>query len=404
MRKPRILVLSDIPACGNYTGGVVLADQFRYLPSDSLYSFVVLNEALIPEACPDLARITTKTVKKPQENWVAEPDRERAIAMETHNATVVTAELVAEAAAFGREHQVDAVFAVLEGQTIVRMATPLAKALGVPLYCQVWDPLSWWLDAHGVDQANAQHALDAFDDAIRASRGVATASQPMADLYARQYGARSFPVINSQDRSVARRPTPMLNSSDKLVIGMIGQFYADDAWKCLVQGLAEENWKVGRRDVHVYYLGHTPPADVPADRLINDGWMSQADAIDALSRHADVCYCPYPFDPKMEEVARLSFPSKAVAYMASGRPTFCHGPWYSSIAQYFSRSLAGVVCGDLDSGAAFRMLKWLVDDRQVYEDACMAARASFLRDFTKEKMRRNLEQVLQIGDFALERT
>jgi hypothetical protein len=34
----------------------------------------------------------------------------------------------------------------------------------------------------------------------------------------------------------------------------------------------------------------------------------------------------------------------------------------------------------------------------------MAARASFLRDFTKEKMRRNLEQVLQIGDFALERT
>ncbi len=44
-------------------------------------------------------------------------------------------------------------------------------------------------------------------------------------------------------------------------------------------------------------------------------WLkSQQDAAEILS-HCDLLYCPYPFDPKMREVATYSFPSKLVLYL-----------------------------------------------------------------------------------------
>ena len=37
---------------------------------------------------------------------------------------------------------------------MVRMARKVASGLDVPFRVQIWDPLSWWLRAHGVDPIN----------------------------------------------------------------------------------------------------------------------------------------------------------------------------------------------------------------------------------------------------------
>ncbi len=388
----KLLLLADIPPCSNYTGGVVLAEQIRMMGEHDLAAFIVLNPDLTPGYYPDLDHIPMKIVEKPREAGLWDLGLDAAIERERINATVRCSELVEAAVAFGREHRIEGVWSILEGQTIVRMALRVATELGVPLYSQVWDPLSWWLKAHKVDPVNSVEALTRFDEALSGSRACATASWAMAEHYAVAYGTPCVPVISSLDPSVGQRPAPSLRDPNEVVIGMVGQFYAQDAWTALVDGLNDARWRIGTREVRVYYLGHEPPRTLPEDRLIYGGWMSQPDAIAALSRHADICYCPYPFDADFQEVARLSFPSKAVMYLAAGRPVICHAPLYASPAIYFNRNQAALVCGDVHASSIYEMLRWVVSHPEVYEKLCMASQQAFHDDFTTGTLRSSLRR------------
>lgn len=392
----KILLLSDIPPCSNYTGGVVLADQIRELPEQSVVAFVVLNPALQPEYVPDLHWLKIKTVEKPNEFWPAEiRGTAEAREGETRNREMAVPDLIRQAAAFGREQGVEAIWAMLEGQTVVRMAGALADELQLPLYTQVWDPLSWWLDAHGVDPENSAEAQQKFDYALNRSSGVATASWAMAEHYERRYSVYARPVINSQPAQVSRTPEPTMRSHDRLTIGIVGQFYADDAWAALVQGLADADWKVGWREVSFFYLGHEPPQNLPAERLVHGGWMDQPAAIAALSAECDVCYCPYPFRRSMEEVARFSFPSKLVMFAAAGKPIFCHAPWYASPARYVADRRCGVVCGDANGAAAVALMRWLTTHDDVYRFTALNSQRAFAADFQRDAMMSNFRQVIE---------
>ena len=391
----RLLLLTDIPPSANYTGGVVLAEQLRAMNGHEVAVFVVLNPDLQPDLYPDLATLPLKIVPKPSEVGYWDEGLDVTIREESRRSAFARTELVEQAAAFAREHRVEAVWSILEGQTVIRMANTLAQALNIPLYTQVWDPPSWWLTAHRVDPVNCVEVLEHFDEAIRNSRACATASWAMADHYSRVYGTSTVPIISSLDAEVAQRPAPVLRSETDLVIGMVGQFYAQDAWDTLLSGLAEADWRIGRREVKIYYLGSQPPPNLPAERLVHGGWMSQPDAIKALSQHADLCYCPYPFQDSFEEVARFSFPSKAMMYLAAGRPVVCHAPHYSSPSGYFVKNHAAAVCAELHPSAIYEVIKWIVIHPTIYERFCIAAREAFQEDFTHLSMRRNIARFLE---------
>jgi glycosyltransferase involved in cell wall biosynthesis len=388
-----LLLLADIPPCSNYTGGWVIAEQCRLLPPGSLCAFIVLNPQLQPLLSPDLSDMPMRIVDKPNEHGEWERGPEGAIAAENFKATVRRDELVAHAVAFGREQKVTAVWAMLEGQTIVRMALSVAETLGVPLYSQVWDPLSWWLREHKVDSENATAALEQFDATLRGSRACAAASWNMAEQYEKLYGTRSVAMISGYDSDAARTPPLELRRPDEVVIGMAGQFYADDAWDRLIGGLDAENWRIRGRSVRIFYLGGDP-GRLPPQHCTHGGYLSPPEAIDALALHADILYCPYPFRAEMAEVARLSFPSKLVMYAAAGRPIFCHAPYYASPAQYLDRNGAGAVCSSLDGRAVYEMLRWIVGDPAVYARLAGAAQQAFRTDFTRAVMARNFADFL----------
>lgn len=391
----KALLLSDIPPCSNYTGGVVLADECRLLDEGSVAAFVVLNPHLRPEPASGLDWIPTQIETKPCEFGMHNGHGLlSATAREGYRAIVQKSKLVRSAVEFGRAHECDRVWAILEGQTVIRMAVSVARTLGVPLHTQVWDPPSWWLQAHHVDPFNGFRILRHFERAIRQSRCCGTASWAMAEEYSASYGVRTIPLVSSYPAGAAKAPRAGLRQPDRVTIGMIGQFYARDAWQSLLAGLAASSWKVNGKDVQIYYLGKEPLADVPAERLVHGGWRAPVDAIAALSDNADLCYCPYPFGRDLKEVARLSFPSKVVLYMAAGLPVLCHAPLYSSPARYFMRNKAGVVCGDMDPLAVIGILKWLTSDSGVFSTTAQFAHRAFLADFEASRLRNNLRTML----------
>src|SRR5262249_13630530 len=123
--------------------------------------------------------------------------------VEEYHARIDVGRVVDAAEKFGRECRIDAIWATLQGQTLVRMALPLAQRLGVPLFTQVFDPLPWWLKAHSIDAWHARSVLAQFHRTLESSVACATASQSMADAYSARYGTRCVPLIASHSSALA---------------------------------------------------------------------------------------------------------------------------------------------------------------------------------------------------------
>ena len=395
MQNVSLLLLTDCPPCKNLTGGLVLDQLCRFLPPGSVACFAVTNPEIDMTLTADLDWIPIEYARKPKEVGRHWPPNSRlapvcAAATETYRRLAEVPPLVKRAVAFGRRHRVDAVWAVLEGQTMVRMAVPVARQLGAPLFTLVWDPLSWWMAAHKVDRLNAVLALRQFDRAVRASTACAVASWAMAEEYEREYRVRSIPLIASHDPAHAAHPPPAVRRSDELIIGMAGQFYASEEWHELINALNAVDWRLGERRVRLLVLGHyVPTSNAPADRLEFLGWKSQPEAIEILSRDTDILYCPYPFQSKMKEVSRLSFPSKLPLYFAAGRPVVFHGPDYASPAQYLQRRDAGRCVTTPDGTAVVAELGRIAGNETLYAHLARQSQRAFKMDFTLDTMRQN---------------
>lgn len=398
--RKRILLLTDIPPCSNLTAGIVTAQMCRFLPQDELAIFCVMNPHLKPKLYDDLAGIEMKVIRKPTELQRRvlrgiRVGRAGAAAIEALKRIALPRGLIRQAIDYGRAVGATDLWAILQGQTMVRIAAPVARGLGVPLRVHVWDPLRWWLDAHGVDPVNRRLDLALFDRTLRQAASCAAASVPMARHYEETYGVSSTAVIASIDPALAQAPPPRLISDDRVVIGMVGQFYASEEWAQLVAALNLANWRVGKRKVILMTFGHErPPTGIPDGHLIFMGWQDQPEVIRTIARNCDIAYCPYPFAEGMAEVSRLSFPSKVPTYLAAGRPILFHGPSYAAPYTYLKERGAAYLCRDLLPSAVYNGLAHLVEDRTLYEATALAARRAFLADFTLPQMERAVRRFL----------
>lgn len=397
----KILLLSDVPPCENLTGGLVLSAMVRLVPRDEICCFAAINSILDIQFNPELANIPIEVYAKPNESWAWTPQRRFlrtpfsvvSLAGEFITEQTAVRALTRRAVAFGRKQGVDRVWAVLQGQTIIRMAQAVADQLDVPLYTQVWDPFSWWAKANCLDDITTRRVQSMFDKAIRHSRCVATASEQMAKLYRDRFGVSAMPVIASHPKSMAKTPDLASNDDAPIVIGMAGQFYASSEWLQLLHALRASKWKVAGRSVRIVVLGPQPPPGVIDSHVSFLGWKSQPDAAFVLSQ-CDILYCPYPFDPGMKEVSLYSFPSKLVLYLAAGRPILFHGPDYSAPAHYINRRKCGLIASRLVATAAYNELERLVRDPAAYRAMASNAQAAFTSDFTLESMDRSFNMFI----------
>jgi glycosyltransferase involved in cell wall biosynthesis len=342
---------------------------------------------------PEFSGIPAEFHRKPSENWTWLPKKFpfnkmaslASRAGETYTSRTHVTSLIGKAIAFGREQQVDRVWAVLQGQTTIRMALAVAEGLNVPLHSQVWDPFSWWAKANRLDDYTTRETQELFDKTIESSAAVATASYPMANSYRDRFRVKAVPVISSYARTMACTPAATPRPGGPITIGMAGQFYAADAWLRLLAALDAVNWSVGGCRVNIAAMGPTRPQAMPANHVTFLGWKSQTEAVKLLN-DCDFLYCPYPFDPSMEEVARQSFPSKLVLYLAAGRPVIFHGPTYSAAARYIAERGCGILSTSLSADGILLEIEQLVGNPQLYSEMASKAQRAFLEDFTLESM------------------
>jgi len=394
----KILLVTDIPPCANFTAGLVLDRLVSFLPPGSLALCAVVNPDLQPKLTPALESVPKLLLVKPREasrriaGGIA--GDASAYLFERLQGLRVCHRLVPQIADFARQQKVTSIWVVLQGQTMVRVAAQLAADLGLPLYTQVWDPFGWWLRANGIDGLTARRLLARFDKAILASEACATASAAMSAAYTEKYGIRNCPVIAGLPRELALAPATQPHPGPEFIIAVAGQFYARTEWDCLIYALEAARWTLGGRAIKVRVMGGGFQAYTQsAAHFEYLGWRTQEETIRLLSE-ADLLYLPYWFSEEFREEASNSFPSKLVTYFAAGRPVFCHAPPYSSPATYLRSHRAAFLCESLDPPAVSQLLEQVIDDVEAYASVARNGADCFTRDFTLERMRESFLEFL----------
>jgi len=394
----KVLLLTDIPPCKDYTAGIVQDQLCRFLPDGAVACYAVVNRTISPRLSADLdipIEYHEKPIERAIKPFPGNVGEFIARWVEKWHEKQVLNTILPKVVEFGKKNQIDRIWCVLQGQTMVRLARPAADALGVPLHTQVWDPLGWWLRANKIDADTSAKLLDEFDKVIRASRSCATASWAMSEEYTAKYGVKNIPVISSLSSESALPPATAPNQSDEFVIGMAGQIYATEEWNALIRAIDKSDWKVDGKKIKLRILSRGMPSGAIHPKHVEYlGWMSQEEAILSLSG-VDMLYLPYWFSPEFREEATLSFPSKLITYLAAGRPVMFHGPNYASPARYLEANKAGLCCNSLESDRIFQQIKLLASDQEIYRTLAYNGSLAFMRDFTHEKMKANFYKFLE---------
>lgn len=378
---------------------MVLDQLCRFIPKGFISCFAVVDPSLQVTISPDLSWIPTEYAIKPQEaggrilpnTWGSFSS----LGIESYNSLLKINVIANRAVGFARKFGAEAVWCVLEGQTMIRLARRVAESLGVPLLTQVWDPPYWWLRENKVDKLTTNLLLKKFSNALQASTCCAAASWAMADRYRNDYGTKSIPVIPSLDMGIAMPPASEIHKSKDFIIGLAGQIYSVDEWEALISALDSVQWRIANRDVTIRLLGRNPHLNARGKMKVEFlGWRPQSDTIQLMSE-ADLLYCPYWFDPLFENEARLSFPAKLTTYLASGRPVLFHGPSYSSPYKFLTDNSAGICCNSLKKEDILTSILGLVNDPCLYESVAANGSLAFRKFLTIDTMKTNFLKFLE---------
>jgi glycosyltransferase involved in cell wall biosynthesis len=407
----KILLLTDIPPCKNFTAGLVLDQLCRFLPHDSIACVSVTYSGLNVRISPDLQWIPIQYIRRPHEVWppiLPIPHRlKEAIHLRLYRYNdVAIRRITAKAVEYGRAFRADTLWCTLEGQSLIRLAIPVAQGLGVPLLTEVFDPPTWELRDNSAHRLLKERLLNEFANAIRYSRMCATASWLMAEQYAHDYGANTVAFLPSLEHRFAMPPAKEMNSGKELIIGLAGQVYATNEWKALVTALNAADWKVGNRTVRIRLLGKYRKSLIAdrAERIEHLGWHTQENTVKLLSE-ADILYCPYWLDPGFKTEARLSFPSKLATYLAAGRPVLFHGPEYASPAQFLKENEAGFACHSNEASHLIEALTTLATDMSLYSRLTYNGRIAFDKYLTLYSLRKSFARFLGVEeDFLVSST
>ncbi|MFH1366680.1 MAG: glycosyl transferase [Patescibacteria group bacterium] len=295
---------------------------------------------------------------------------------------------------FAKENKVEAIWCVLEGLTLIRLARRLRMELGIPLITQVWDPPEWWLRVRKVAPKYRDKILQEFEEALKDSRVCATTSWAMAKEYYDKYGVETIPFLPSLPPEMALSPSRQPHERGDYIIALAGQIYAKKEWEALITALNLVNWRINNRPVQINLLGRFKIERKPGINIL--GWQSQTDTIKKLSE-ADLLYCPYWFDPVYEKETRLSFPSKLTTYLASGRPVLFHGPAYASVAKFLLATSSGYTCFSLKSQDIIDSLTNIFSDAKLYSLLAFNGRQTFDQYFTTSSLRNNFNKFVNLG-------
>ncbi len=399
----KILLLTDMPPCKNFTAGLVLDQLCRFLPRGSIACFCVGLPELNARVSPDLDWIPIRYMNRPWEVlqlFKMLPAMHSLVNLGLHYfyKGIRLKSIISQVVGYGREVGADILWCPLQGETQIRLALPVSEGLHIPLVTQVYDHPTWILRAYSTPGFLQKKILRKFKTVLNRSRMCATASLPMAEQYHKWYGVNTVPFLPSLDQELALPPARNIHDSHDLIVGLAGQLYATNEWQALLTTLNSVGWKIAGRNVRIRLLGRWVSFNTDSQLHIEYlGWHTQESTIKLLSE-TDILYCPYSTDKTLETEMSLSFPSKLTTYLAAGRPVFFHGPENSAPAIFLTKNKSGYICSSNSYSAIRDALSVLVNDRELYLNLTHSGRVAFDTYLTLSTLRKQFATFLQVDE------
>jgi hypothetical protein len=306
--------------------------------------------------------------------------------------------LIRHAVRFGQRQQVEMLWAVLNRPPVYQIAPEVARRLGVPMVCTVWDPPESVCHAHRLDRLSRRVALRDFHLALSTAKRCAVMSEAMRDEYSARYRTETVIMrqgVKPEDRlPIATQPS----DNSRFVIGFSGTMYAVQEWQALLSALERVDWRISGREVVVRVLSTKMEGNVSGRANIEWlGWRPMPETIRLLSE-SDVNYLPYWFDDAHRTAVRLCFPSKLSPYLASGRPVFFHGPADSSPVRFFERYPVAVRAHSWDERDILSALERIATDSDFHRWARAAIDAALNEELSIDVFRQRFAALLGITE------
>lgn len=289
--------------------------------------------------------------------------------------------MIADAVRFGREQRIEQVWALLNSPQIIYIAGRIAVALRVPLVVTVLDPPERFSYDLGMDSFSQRVLIKDFAKNLCNAAKVAVISEPMRDEYHHCYSLDAIVQPQGLSQSLKQPVSEKINDDAKFTIGFAGFTYANKEFSTLLAALDSVGWKIAGKEVIVRILSSS--MNINNTKKVNIeflGWRPLEETIAILSK-SDVNFIPYWFDQAYELAARLSFPSKFSAYLASGRPVFILAPEYASPNLFIKKYPVGLACQTLDSAEIICTLTRFIREPELYAKMARASQEAFDREF-----------------------
>ena len=393
--KPKILLLTDVPPCKNYTGGIMISQMIRLLLEEKLEvsCFGIINENLKPEYSEDILNdIEYISTKRPYEKI----DNTNTLKQYNKQYNDVKKQLFR----YIKKNKFTKIWCPLQGEVLGKLLRDIKKQFNIPYIVQIWDPIEWWMDYNEFDSKRYNNTLELFDYVIKESSCCITTSKAMSKEYNKRYGIKCIEVMPAVDK---RYNLDYKQDKDKFIIALSGQLYAKDEFDALLDALDSINWKYNNKEIYFEHYGiwnkdylDKEKHKKYLDRIILKGFMPQKDLLDNLAK-VNLLYCPYFFsqDKSLKTVSELSFPSKLITYLSLKVPTLLHAPSYSSPYLFLEKTNSCFLLDTLNKQDIVKTLKEIIDKKD-YEELLSNASKIFDKNFTMEIMKDNFLYALNI--------
>ena len=395
--EDRILLLSDIPPCKNYSGGIMLAQMTKFLLDEKkkVYCYCTMSDYLNPIYNTDINNdIELKIVKRPEENMVsATKSQYKEYYKEIKRIEKSIIDYI-------KDNKITKLWCPVQGEVLTKLLHGIYKKIKIDYVVQVWDPIEWWIKEHHFDEQREKETLLMYKELIQNAKKCITTSKSMSKKYSKEFKTKCIEVMPPLERvRIESKESP----EDKIIIAMSGQIYAKEELDKLLCALDKMEWQYNKKDIFFYHYGDWNDTYIDfkrhekyKERFIRKGFVEQDKLLQELSK-CDLLYCPYFFskDKTLKKVAELSFPSKLVTYLAIDVPVLLHAPDYASPYKFLKENDCAYFIDTINTSQIKDKLITILkfsDREKILQNEVKA----FNSNFTFEKFKQNFLEALDL--------
>ena len=374
--NPKVLVLSGTIPGEPGVGGVILGDLQKALPARALEFIPAVTQQIVDLGWLDRAERLAGHVSRrfepgfrPVRGIVGEivGAAARKIKFERH-----CKELVAEICKNEAAKSCNKIWAVLDCQTVIHIATAVAQRLQKPLVVMVWDAPELLVRQYNLDRWSAANLLESFQRTVRESESVGVICEQMQKTYTEKFGSSQYVILRHGIREDLWAKSTE-SASDRLIIGFAGSITAQQPFNRLINALDEANWNIQGRNVTLRLIGSRYTLDSrQPQRIEYFGWRSLDETVQLLAE-CDLEYLPQPFEEHLRPLAELSFPTKLTTYLAAGKRVLLHAPTYASVNSFFQKYPVGNICSSLETPQIISAVENLIRRSKLEVDSAIDA-------------------------------